>query len=52
MNAGVAICIGADHCRRRADEAVVISSYAAEAQIARNLADCGIPAERIVRLYD
>ncbi|HXC55543.1 MAG TPA: class I SAM-dependent methyltransferase [Rhizomicrobium sp.] len=40
-----------DFFARKDDAPVVISSFAAEAQIARSLADAGIAARNIVRLY-
>ena len=40
-----------DFLARHDDEPVVISSFAAEAQIASTLRDAGIPARNIVRLY-
>ncbi len=40
-----------DFFARRDDAPVVISSFAAEAQIARGLADAGVASRNIVRLY-
>lgn len=41
-----------DFLTRRGAEPVVISSYASEVEIARNLRQCGIAEDRIVRLYN
>jgi SAM-dependent methyltransferase len=40
-----------DFLAQHDDEAVVISSFAAEAQIASTLLDAGIPSRNIIRLY-
>ena len=50
--AGTPIISPGEFLARNEDAPIVISSYAAEADIARDLAAHGVPQDRIIRLYN